>query len=128
MNYPDVKRTILRSSLPLRLVERLQDHDVDVVKPIVSVFCVLFSQGHIHQGIVQVILDALKTFDNEDPSIQACGATILVVMAGNANRRNILCEVCAIHASFRLFMRNASPQDADTFLQRMEYFGLLKEL
>ncbi|KIM27735.1 hypothetical protein M408DRAFT_163872 [Serendipita vermifera MAFF 305830] len=128
MKYPDSQSTILQSSLPLTLVERLQDHEVDVLKPLTGIFCFLVNQGQISQGIVQVILDALRALDHADTSIQACGATILLVMAAHAHFRDILCEVCAIHASFRLFMRDASPQDADIILQRMEYFGLLKEL
>jgi hypothetical protein len=40
----------------------------------------------------------------------------------------MLFEVFTIHGCIKLFMEGLPQQDADAILQRMEYFGILKEL
>jgi len=101
--------------------------------------------GHADKHILPVVLNAINSLDNSDSSVRARGATALLIMGSHgkvipkhrlgqsmtleiAHVRNILFEVCTIHASIRYFRRDISTQDADLFLQQLEYFGVLKEL
>ena len=101
--------------------------------------------GYVDKQILPVILNAINSLDNSDSSVRARGATVLLVMGSHgkvipkhrleqsmtlekAHVRNILFEVCTIHESIRYFRRDISAQDADLFLQQLEYFGVLKEL
>ncbi|CAG8717707.1 9249_t:CDS:2, partial [Acaulospora colombiana] len=60
----------------------------------------------------KAILDALNSLEDSNDVIS----------------RDILYEVLSIRAPIRHFMPELSPKDADLFLQKMEHYGLLKEL
>ncbi|PVG00529.1 hypothetical protein CPB86DRAFT_192089 [Serendipita vermifera] len=128
IKYSDTRQLLLKGRSQGFWVERLHDSNSTVLEHVTSTFCYLVVEGYIHQGILPTILDALNSLEDSDANVSKRGATIIFGMASYARFRDILYEVLSIRAPIRHFMTDLSPKDADLFLQKMEYYGLLKEL
>lgn len=128
LKYPDIRDDIFKLKPPDSWLEYLHDSDPDALAVFTEIICFLYYKDYIHMGIVQALLDAQNALDDPNPSVRACGATIILTMGTHARLRNIICEVYTIHACIERYLEGATRHDADMILQRMEYFGILKEL
>lgn len=126
--YEDTRDVIFRMRPPNSWLEYLQDTDVDALQVFTGICCFLIGEGYIDTGVVQAILDAQNSLDDPSPSVRQCGAAILLAMGTHARLRDILSEVCSIHAGIERYIVGATRRDADMILQRMEYFGVLTTL
>ncbi|KIM22871.1 hypothetical protein M408DRAFT_279082 [Serendipita vermifera MAFF 305830] len=128
LNYPDARGIIFQLKPPESWLEYMHDPDTDALGVFTEIFCFLVNNEYIHTGILQAILDAQNALDDSTASVRARGATVLLTMGKHARLRDILAEVCIIHACIERYIEGATRRDTDMILQRMEYFGILKSL
>ncbi|KIM20638.1 hypothetical protein M408DRAFT_129077 [Serendipita vermifera MAFF 305830] len=124
LKYSDTRVALFQRKPPESWLEHMHDPDADALSVFTRIFCFMVNKDYIHTGILQAILDAQNSLDDPNPSLRACGATVLLIMGTH----DILCEVCSVHACIERYIEGATRRDADMILQRMEYFGILKQL
>ncbi|KIM22926.1 hypothetical protein M408DRAFT_268626 [Serendipita vermifera MAFF 305830] len=122
----DTHDMLLNSQLQSNLTGLLMDDLIKAPRETAALFSQLITLGHDHIAALPVIFHAYANLHDSNQILQARGASILLAMATHASLRNMIYQVLAVHATFRLFSPETDSKEINAAIDRMAHFGILK--